>query len=141
MPEGSQPGPGWASDHGIFADHGIFHVPVWTLRLWSPLLSATIRSNLEVQEGLRTIASQWQAFVGSRLREDFALIQRVAHCSTPSQICGAYAEFWQKAAEDYGKEYTIMGRLVAEATRKCVAAAQSAAEEVTANAVRSSRIG
>lgn len=135
MPEGSPPGLNWT------ADQGMFHVPVWALRMWSPLLSEAFRWNALAHEGFGTIASERQTFVGSRLREDFALMQRVVHSRTPDQIWGAYTEFWQKAVEDYGKEYTIMLRLVAGVASKSVAAATSAAEQVSAHTVRSSGIG
>jgi hypothetical protein len=68
-------------------------------------------------------------------------MQRVAQSRTPDQVSAAYADFWQRAVEDYGKEYVVMGRLVAGLTSKVMAAAQSVAEEVRADAARSSRIG
>jgi Phasin protein len=134
MPEGSQPGLNWTTDQGML------HAPVWALRMWSPLLSEACRWNAQAREGFGTIASEWQAFVGSRLREDFALMQRVVHSRTPDQIWGAFTEFWQKAVGDYGKEYAIMLRLVAGVASKSVAAATSPAEEVSAHTVRSSGI-
>jgi hypothetical protein len=135
MPEGSQPRINWT------ADQGMFHVPVWALRMWTPLLSEAFRWNAQAHEGFGTIAREWQTFVGSRLREDFSLMQRVVHSRRPDQIWVANIEFWQKAAEDYGKEYTIMLRLVADVASKSAAAATSAAEEVSAHTVRSSGIG
>ena len=135
MPEGSQPRINWT------ADQGMFHVPVWALRMWTPLLSEAFRWNAQAHEGFGTIASEWQTFVGSRFREDFALMQRVVHSRTPDQIWVAYTEFWQKAVKDYGKEYMIMLRLAAGVGSKSMAAAKSAAEEVGADPVRSSSIG
>ena len=62
------------------------------------------------------IAGEWQNFVSDRLREDFALVRRVAQSSSHEQIWAAYVEFWQRAVEDYGKEYITMGRLAAGVT-------------------------
>ena len=135
MPEGSQSRINWITDQGMF------HVPVWALRTWTPLLSEAFRWNAQAHEGFGTIASEWQTFVGSRFREDFALMKRVVHSRRLDQIWVAYTEFWQKAVEDYGKESTILLRLVAGVASKSVAAATSAAEEVSAHTVRSSGIG
>ena len=33
--------------------------------------------------------------------------------TTIAQVCAAYADIWQRALEDYSKEYMIMTRLVA----------------------------
>lgn len=109
--------------------------------MWNPLLGETFRWNAQVHDTFREIASEWQTFVRSRLREDLGLMERVAHSRTPNQIWRAYAEFWQKAVEDYGKEYMIVLRFLAGLAIKSVAATKSAAEEVSADPVRSSRIG
>ena len=135
MPEGSQSRINWITDQGMF------HVPVWALRTWTPLLSEAFRWNAQAHEGFGTIASEWQTFVGSRFREDFALMKRVVHSRRLDQIWVAYTEFWQKAVKDYGKEYMIMLRLAAGVGSKSMAAAKSAAEEVGADPVRSSSIG
>jgi hypothetical protein len=135
MSEGVQLGLDWTTDHGML------RVPVWPLSMWNPFLVGALRWNAQVHEGFGTIASQWQNFVRSRLREDFALIQRVAHSRTPDQVWTSYAKFWQKAVEDYGREYMIIGRLVAGVASKSLAVAQSAAEEASGDAFRASSIG
>ena len=55
---------------------------------------------------------------GADCKEDFALMQRLAHGGTPDQILAAYSDFWQKAAEDYGKEFTTMSKLMTAVTTK-----------------------
>ena len=131
MSEGGQAGPDWTTDR---------RVPVWALGMGGPLWVGAFSLNAHVHKGIATIASEWQNFVSSRLREDFALMQRIAHSRTPDQLWAAYADFWQKAVEDYAKEYMIMGRFVAGVTSKSLAAAQSTAEEASA-AFRASSIG
>jgi len=86
--------------------------------MWNPLLASALGGNAQAQEGFGTIASEWQDFVQRRLKEDLALMQRLAHGGTPDQILAAYSDFWQKAAEDYGKEFTTMSRLMAAVTVK-----------------------
>ena len=43
----------------------------------------------------------------------------------------AHSDFWQKAMEDYSKEYMLMSKLAAGVTTKATAAAQSATEEAS----------
>jgi hypothetical protein len=135
MPEGGQPGLDWTTEQHMFG------VPLSALSMWSPLFVGAFRWTALVHHGFGTIASEWQYFVSHRLQEDFALIQRIALSRTPDQVWVAYAEFWQRAVEDYGQEYMTIGRLVAGVTSKSVAAAQSAAEELSGGVIRASRIG
>jgi hypothetical protein len=101
------------------------------LSMCSPLWVGTLKLHAQAYEGFRTIASEWQRFVAGRLYQDFVLMQRVAQSRTPDQVWTAHAEFWQRAVEDYGREYMIMGKLVADLT----------ARERGSGVFRSSRIG
>jgi len=123
------------------ADRGTLGIPALALGMWSPLWVGVLRWNSQLYEANGTIASEWQHFVSGRVRQHFAVMQRVAHCRTPDQVCAAFGEFWQKAIEDYGREYLVMGRLVAGVMSKSVAAAQSAAEEESSQGLRASRLG
>jgi hypothetical protein len=73
-------------------------------------------------------------FLGHRIQEDLALIQRVTHSATPDQILAAYSEFWQKAAEDYRKEFAAVTKLLTKMPRKAAAVSQTATGETSANA-------
>jgi hypothetical protein len=108
-----------------------FLAPALALGMWNPFLAAALKGNAQAQEGLTTIASEWQDFVGRRLNEDFALVQRLSHSCTPDQILSAYTDFWAKAADDYGREVTTMTKLIAGVTSKMVVAAQSATDEAS----------
>ena len=92
--------------------------PVLALSMWNPFLAGTMGANAQAHEGIGTVASEWQDFVGRRLKEDFALMQRLSRGGTPDQILAAYSDFWQKAAEDYGKEFTTMSNLMTAVTTK-----------------------
>ena len=74
--------------------------------VWNPFLAGVLRWNAQAHEGFGTVMSEWQIFVGRRLEEDLALMQRLTRSRAPDQILAAYADFWQKAAEDYRKEIT-----------------------------------
>jgi len=101
----------------------VFLAPVLALSTWNPFLAGALA---QAHEGFGTIASEWQDFVGRRLKEDTALMQRLTQSRTPDQIWAAYTDFWQKAAEDYGHEITTLSKLMTGVTTKMVTAAQSA---------------
>ena len=105
--------------------------PAVAASLWNPFLTAALKGNAQAQNGFGTVASEWQDFVGHRIQEDIALMQRIARCSTPDQVLNAYADFWHKAAEEYGKELTTMTKLMIGVTSKMVVTAQTAADEAS----------
>jgi hypothetical protein len=83
-------------------------IPDWwttALRVW-----VTANSNLH-QTGLH-FRGEWQAFVGRRLNEDFGLLQRISTANAPGDVWNARS-FWQKGAEDYAAECSVMARLTA----------------------------
>ncbi len=98
--------------------HNMFLAPVLALSMWNPFLASALGGNPQAQEDFGTIATEWQDFVERRLKEDLALMQRLARGGTPDQILAAYSDFWQKAAEDYGKEFTTMSKLMTAVTTK-----------------------
>ena len=111
----------------------LFLAPALALTMWNPFLPGA-GSNGQARDGFATLVSEWQNFVARRLREVLVLAQRLARCTSPDQIWIAYAEFWQKAAEDYGSEYVTMSKLAAGVTSKTLRATQSATEEAATSA-------
>jgi phasin protein len=101
--------------------------PGVALTVWNPFLGL----NADALGGFNTLAREWEDFVGRRLKEDVALVQRLTRVSTPEQILSAYADFWRKAGEDYGKEITTMTELMTDMTSKMAVAAKSATDEVS----------
>jgi len=77
------------------------------------------------------IASEWQDFVGRRVKEDFVLMQRLTRSSTPNQILVAYTDFWQKAAEDYGNQVATISKLMTDAATRMTTTMQTAVREAT----------
>jgi len=71
--------------------------PGIALGMWGPTFTRALQLNAKAHEGFALITTEWQDFVGRRLKEDMSLVQRVATCKSPGQMWGAYAEFWQKA--------------------------------------------
>ena len=113
----------------------MFLAPVLAMSMWNPFLAAALKGSAQAQEGFGTLASEWQGFVSHRIQEDIALMQRLTRCCTPDQILGAYSDFWQQAAEDYGKELTTMTKLMTGITNRMVVAAQTATDEASTNLI------
>ena len=111
-----------------------FLAPSLAFSTWNPFLASALTCGAQVNEGFGTICSEWQNFVGRRLKEDRLLLERLSASRTPEQIMHAYTDFWQTAAEDYGKETTTMTKLMAGLGNKMVVAAQHAADEASNNA-------
>jgi len=63
--------------------HNVFLAPVLAFSMWKPFLTSALGGNAQAQESFGTIASEWQDFVQRRLKEDLALMQRLAHGGTP----------------------------------------------------------
>ena len=76
-----------------------------------------------------TMGSETLDFVARRLNEDFALVSRLAACRGHDEVVAAYTDFWGKAAEDYGKEATTMGKLMTNAATKMALAGRSAMDK------------
>jgi hypothetical protein len=117
----------------------MFVAPTLPLGMLNPFLVGALRASAEVNEGFGAIADQWRDFVSRRLKEDIGLIQHLTDSRTPDQVMTAYADFWRKAAEDYGKETTTMSKLMNGVATKVVATAQSATDEASADMYSSRR--
>ena len=90
---------------------------------------AALRWNSLAFAAYGTMGSETLDFVARRINEDFALVDRLAHCRGHDEVVAAYTDFWRKAAEDYGKETTTMAKLMINAATKMVVAGQSAMDE------------
>src|SRR5215475_9100482 len=87
--------------------------------------------NMFLAPALGMIASEWQDFVGRRVKEDFDLMQRLTRSSTPNQILVAYTDFWQKAAEDYSNEIATISKLITDAATRMTPTMHTTMREAT----------
>jgi hypothetical protein len=94
------------------------------LSAWNPLLAAALNANALAHEGFGTLGSEWQTFVGRRLQQNCALVQRLSQSRTSDQVVSAYRDFWHQVAESYGTELTTLTKLMTGMTSKMVMAAQ-----------------
>jgi hypothetical protein len=104
------------------------------LGTWNPLLAAAMNANALAREGFGTLGSEWQTFVGRRLQQNCALIQRLSQSRTSDQVVSAYTDFWQQVAESYGKELTTFTKLMTGMTSKMVMVTQTTQGQPTPHA-------
>ena len=104
-------------------------LPAFAFTMWNPLLAGAATVNGEAQESYATLVAEWQSFVARRLKEDQALLQRLASSTALDQVWTAYADFWQKAADDYSCECATMGKIAADIANKTWKSTQSATWE------------
>ena len=86
-----------------FPDPGPGQIPGLMLKMWG----GVFRWNAQV---FGPIAHDWNSFVGGRIQENCALANRLAGCRAPEHVWAAYSDFWQKAVEDYWREYAAFAK-------------------------------
>ena len=111
--------------------------PAVAFSVWGICLAGAFKVNAQAQAGLGALGSEWQDFAGRQFKENIAFMQRLGRNRTPDEILAAYAQFWQKAVDEYGEEVTTLAKLATDVTTKLVTATQSVADD--ANNLLSSR--
>ena len=76
-----------------------------------PSFSWWTSANSRLHNSFVTINDEWQAFMGRRMKEDLHLWQELGGAKTPQAMWSAYSGFWQKAVEDYWKEYATLAKI------------------------------
>src|SRR5574342_284108 len=85
--------------------------PATGYALWAPAFAGAVKWNGRMYQGFATLGSEWLDFVNRRLKEDLSFPQRLCASQTPEEVRQVYVAFWQKAADDYQNELTVMSRL------------------------------
>jgi hypothetical protein len=95
----------------------------------TPPITCGAEWNTRLHENYIALSDEWQTFVGRRIKEDFRLLQELASANSPEVMCSAYARFWQKAVEDYWREYATMATLASGFVGSGMAVMQHTFEE------------
>jgi hypothetical protein len=83
----------------------------------APATTGWTAPNESAHQACVDMATQWQAFVGRRFNEDLHLLQELSAAKVPEEVWNAWVRFWQKAAENYGSEYSVISKLAAGSLR------------------------
>jgi len=116
--------PGTASLYPNF-----FSAPAPGFGAWDPIFAEALKYNAAAHETFGTFLGEWQSFLARRLEADVALMQHLAQCKSAEAVFSAYADFWQRAAEDYGKEFSVMSKIAGGAASSMTTAVQSAVQK------------
>jgi hypothetical protein len=91
----------------------------------NPAMGAQAAYNAKLHEAFAALSNEWQTFVCQRLKEDLNLMREIGATKTPEQLWSIAAKFWQKAIEDYAREYATIAKLAGN----CAICGVSIAEE------------
>jgi hypothetical protein len=108
-------------------------VSAWlaALNWWGPIMSAQTAYNAKAHEIFRQLSNEWQSFVAQRTREDQNVMHQMASAKSPVQVLEITARFWQKAADDYAREYTAVVKLAGNCVMSAVDEAQHSGKEAS----------
>ena len=108
---------------------GLFPTPAAAFAFWGPALAGTASWNGKMYESLATLGSEWLDFVNRRLKEDLRLPQQLCACRSPEEIRDVQVAFWQRAVEDYQREFTAMAKLGSGLVNDSMVTSQNRVEE------------
>jgi len=101
-----------------------FMFPGFTFNVWAPALSFSGEWNAKLGESFANLGSEWQEFVSRRMQDDLSLLQQMGSSQSPEQAWTTYVKFWQKAAEDYAREFATMSRLTGDIVNSSITGLQ-----------------
>ena len=99
--------------------------PGWSANMWQPMLNAMVAWNCKFGPTVAAFNAEWLDFVNRRIKEDFALSQRIGACKSPDQAWRTYSEFLLKATDDYQNEFAELVRLASWASAEGAAVMQA----------------
>jgi hypothetical protein len=100
-----------------------------SLELWAPFFNGLRALNGSYGATMTAIGGEWSTFIDRRLKEDFALPQHLANCTCPDDAWRVYASFYQKAIDDYQKEFAELARIGGELAGESAAAFKKGLDE------------
>ncbi len=86
--------------------------------------SAMASFNGMLCESLAHFSTEWVGFLNRRLKEDWAVPQRIAACTSPQELQQVYVDYWSKAFAQYQEELGRLARLGETVTHQTASALQ-----------------
>lgn len=81
------------------------------LEMQRPALDAMAELNGRLFESIVAANKEWGSFVNRRLKEDFAVPEQLAACTTAQDMFRVYANYFKNACSDYQSEFEEMTKL------------------------------
>ena len=93
---------------------------------WEPanLMLPLASFNGMLCESLAHFSTKWVGFLNRRLKEDWAVPQRIAACTSPQELQRVYVDYWSKAFAQYQEELGRLARLGETVTHQTASALQ-----------------
>jgi hypothetical protein len=85
-------------------DAAMFFGSMDAIEIWLPVLSAAVELNGKYFEIVTTLSNAWLNTVSRQLAEHMTLHQQLGSCTSFQDFWGVYADYFQKATNDYHAE-------------------------------------
>ena len=102
------------------------------LDIWSPAVASGAEWYKKFHENCVALRGEWQDFVSRRLKADLDLMQELGGAKAVDEMWNVSAKFWQKAFEDYWREYAAMAKLTVGFIGSSITATQAKTDEAPA---------
>jgi hypothetical protein len=94
-------------------------------------LTAMTEFNGKLCDSAAQFGAEWVGFLSRRVKEDWAVPQRMAACTTPQEFQQVYLDYWSKAFSEYREEFGRLARLGELVSRETASTLQKHAEAMT----------
>lgn len=85
------------------------------LEVTAPAAAAVKAFNTTLNQTVQACQKECAGFWQLRMRENLELTTRLMGCRSLPEVQQAYAGYWQRAAQQYGREYTQMFHIMHDA--------------------------
>ena len=90
-------------------------------------LAAVAEFNAKLCESAAQFGAEWLAFLSRRLKEDWAVPQRMASCASPQELQQVYVDYLWKTLSQYQEEFGRLARLGKLVAREAASALEKEA--------------
>jgi hypothetical protein len=90
-----------------------------------PAMQAMADLNGKLYEGIVAVNREWASFLNRRLREDMAIPERLAACTTFQDMMRVYTSYFQDACSHYQTEFAELAKLNQSLAQHAMATLQS----------------
>jgi len=90
-------------------------------------LAAVAEFNAKLCESAAQFGAEWLAFLSRRLKEDWAVPQRMASCASPQELQQVYVDYLWRALSQYQEELGRLARLGKLVAREAASALEKEA--------------
>jgi len=117
------------TDTGADGNPGLASFEAW-LSINRPMFAAMTELNGRFIEQMSKANNEWLGFMSRRFNEDMVASRRFMECKTVQELFAAYAEFFQRAQQQYQAEFQYFARLNEQLASNAAGAIGSRLDEI-----------